>query len=73
MKKEGKTMPKATSRSKSSHEKTLEEMDMSELASYWTGYALMEIGQGKFLRDAIYLMLTNTYSHGLAAGRKEKR
>ena len=66
-------MPKATSRSKSSHEKTLEEMNMSELTSYWTGYALMEIGQGKSLRDAIYIMLTSTYSQGHAAGRKEKR
>jgi hypothetical protein len=67
-------MPKA---SKSSHEKTLEEMSFVELLNYWTGYILMELGAGRSLRDAVNMVLQQTmrisYERGIADGKSGKR
>jgi hypothetical protein len=62
---------------KSPHEKTLEEITFPESLDYWTGYAVMEIGRGHSLRDAINLMLQTTmrisYERGITDGKKGKR
>jgi hypothetical protein len=62
---------------KASHEKSLEEMTFPEALDYWTGYAVMEIGRGHSLRDAINLMLQNSmrisYERGLADGKTGRR
>ena len=63
--------------SKVPHEKTIEEMNLAELTNYWTGHAVLEIGQGHSLRDAISLMLQCTmgisYDRGLKDGKSGKR
>lgn len=73
----GDVMGKPSSVKKSPHEKTLDEMTFPELLDYWTGYAVMEIGRGHSLRDAISLMLQNTmrisYERGIADGKSGKR
>lgn len=64
-------------KAKAAHEKTLEEMDFKETLDYWSGYAVLEIGRGHSLREAIGLMLQNTmqvsYERGLSDGKKGKR
>jgi len=69
-------MPKAP-RTKAPHEKALEEMDLNELVSYWTGHVVLEIGQGHSLRDAVSLMLQTTmrvsYERGIKDGKSGKR
>jgi hypothetical protein len=71
-------MPKI--RAKAAHEKSLEEMNLTELTDYWTGHAVLEIGhggQGHSLRDAICLILQCTmrvsYERGLKDGKTGKR
>lgn len=48
-------------------------MSLPELVDYWTGYACLEIGRGKF-RDAVSLMLQSTiqdaYARGVADTKK---
>jgi hypothetical protein len=62
---------------KSPHEKSLEEMDFPEQVDYWTGYAVMEIGRGHSLREAISMILNQTmgvsYERGLKDGKTGKR
>jgi len=54
--------------------KELKDMNLEELIDYWTGYACMEIGRGRF-RDAISLMLQstmqNSYTYGYNESKKE--
>jgi hypothetical protein len=54
--------------------KELKDMNLEELIDYWTGYACMEIGRGRF-RDAISLMLQstmqNSYTRGYSETKKE--
>lgn len=48
-------------------QKSLEEMSLTELVDYWTGYACVEIGRGKF-REAISLIIQSTLQTGFNRG-----
>lgn len=56
-------------RAKAPHEKSLEEMNLTELVNYWTGYVAMEIGSGKSLRDTIITVVDSTLRVGHDRGR----